>query len=58
MASCSSLPSAITISSLAEARNAIANWKEDYNNHRPHPALGNIPPDEFATKIRLEMQAA
>lgn len=45
-------------SSLAEVRTAIANWKEDYNNHRPHSAPGNIPPAEFATKIRLEMQAA
>jgi putative transposase len=45
-------------SSLAEARAAIANWKEDYNNQRPHSALGNIPPAEFATKIRLEIQAA
>ncbi len=45
-------------SSLAEARTAIANWREDYNNHRPHSALGNVPPAEFATKIRLEMQAA
>lgn len=44
--------------SLAEARSAITNWKEDYNNHRPHSALGNIPPVEFAMKIRLEKQAA
>lgn len=45
-------------SSLTEARSAIADWKEDYNNHRPHSALGNIPPVEFAMKIRLEKQAA
>jgi putative transposase len=45
-------------SSLAAARLAIANWKEDYNTHRPHSALGNIPPAEFAMKIRLEKQAA
>ena len=45
-------------SSLAEARSAITDWKEDYNNHRPHSALGNIPPVEFAMKIRLEKQAA
>jgi putative transposase len=44
--------------SLAEARSAITNWKEDYNNHRPHSALGNLPPVEFALKIRLEKQAA
>ena len=45
-------------SSLAEARSAITDWKEDYNNHRPHSALGNLPPAEFAMKIRLEKQAA
>ena len=45
-------------SSLTEARSAITDWKEDYNNHRPHSALGNIPPAEFAMKIRLEKRAA
>ena len=45
-------------SSLTEARSAIADWKEDYNNQIPHSALGNVPPAEFATKIRLEKQAA
>jgi len=45
-------------SSLAEARAAITDWKEDYNNHRPHSALGNVPPVEFAMKTRLEKQAA
>jgi hypothetical protein len=36
--------------SLAEARLAINAWKEDYNNHRPHSALGNSTPAEFAMK--------
>jgi putative transposase len=45
-------------SSLAQARSAITAWKEDYNNHRPHSALGSFSPAEFATKIRLEKQAA
>ncbi|WP_309776022.1 integrase core domain-containing protein, partial [Nitrobacter vulgaris] len=31
---------------------------EDYNQHRPHSALGNITPAEFATKSTLEKQAA
>jgi putative transposase len=31
-------------STLAEARSAITSWKEDYNDHRPHSALGNMPP--------------
>jgi putative transposase len=43
---------------LTDARTQIAAWKEDYNRHRPHSALGNIPPAEFAMKIRLERRAA
>ena len=45
-------------STLSEARSAINSWKEDYNQHRPHSALGNITPAEFATKSTLEKQAA
>lgn len=44
--------------SLNEARGAIRTWKEDFNNHRPHSALGNIPPAEYALKTRLETKAA
>lgn len=45
-------------STLTDASNQIATWNEDFNRHRPHSALGNIPLAEFATKIRLEMLAA
>lgn len=45
-------------STLVEARSAITSWKEDYNRHRPHSALGNITPAEFALKSSLEKQAA
>ena len=45
-------------STLTEARRAIASWKEDYNSHRPHSAIGNMPPSEFAIKSTLEKQAA
>ena len=48
----------VLFSTLTDARTQIAAWKEDYNRHRPHSALGNIPPAEFAMKIRLEKQAA
>jgi putative transposase len=41
-------------STLTEARSAITSWKEDYNHHRPHSALGNVPPAEFAMKSTLE----
>lgn len=45
-------------STLAEARSAINSWKEDFNYRRPHSALGNMTPDEFAMKSTLEKQAA
>ncbi|MFG1395303.1 IS3 family transposase [Roseixanthobacter pseudopolyaromaticivorans] len=45
-------------SSLAQARAAIAAWKEDYNMNRPHSALGHRSPAEFAATIALEIQAA
>ncbi len=45
-------------SSLAQARNQIASWKEDYNNHRPHSSLGNITPGEFVMKMAMEKQVA
>ncbi|GHE62497.1 hypothetical protein GCM10019059_22580 [Camelimonas fluminis] len=41
-------------STLAEARSAITSWKEDYNRYRPHSALGNITPAEFALKSSLK----
>jgi Integrase core domain len=45
-------------SSLAAARHAINQWKEDYNHHRPHSAIGNIPSAKYAMKSMLEKQAA
>ena len=45
-------------SSLAEAREKITAWKEDYNRNRPHLSLGNLKQQEFAMKSRLEMKAA
>ena len=45
-------------STLAEARERITAWKEDYNRHRPHSSLGNLTPQEFAMKSRLETKAA
>jgi putative transposase len=34
--------------SLAHAREALADWKDDYNTVRPHSAIGNMPPAIYA----------
>ena len=34
--------------SLAEARDKIEPWRDDYNHHQPHSSLGNLAPMEFA----------
>jgi putative transposase len=36
--------------SLAHARAALAAWKDDYNDVRPHSALGNLTPTEYADR--------
>ena len=36
--------------SLAQARAVLTAWKDDYNNTRPHSALGNITPTEYANR--------
>ena len=33
--------------SLADARDKINLWRDDYNCHRPHSLLGNLTPAEF-----------
>ncbi len=45
-------------SSLAEARDTLEVWQEDYNTHRPHSALGNLTPREFAEKTMMDKLAA
>ena len=45
-------------SSLDMARQEIRAWHHDYNHHRPHSGLGNIPPAEFIANKGLEMRAA
>jgi|SRR6516165_2578928 putative transposase len=36
--------------SLARVRAMLATWKNDYNNARPHSALGNFTPTEYADR--------
>ncbi len=40
--------------SLAQARQAIAQWRKDYNEIRPHSSCGRIPPAQFAAKQRRQ----
>ena len=43
---------------LAQAREEIAQWRQDYNEVRPHSSLGRIPPAAFAQKHRCGTTAA
>jgi putative transposase len=37
---------------LDDARETIAAWRDDYNTVRPHSALGNLTPLDFAERVR------
>ena len=43
---------------LAHARAAIASWVRDYNNRRPHSALGYQTPAAFNDALRSQQPAA
>ena len=45
-------------SSLRDARYELAKWREDYNQVRPHSALGNLSPAEFVKKLAQQKLAA
>ena len=34
--------------SLEDAREKVETWRQEYNMQRPHSALGNLSPEEFA----------
>jgi putative transposase len=36
--------------SLAEARDSLAAWSEEYNKTRPHSSLGDVSPEVFAAR--------
>jgi putative transposase len=42
---------------LVEARETLEPWREDYNTHRPHSALGNLTPSDFAEKTTVDKLA-
>ena len=42
--------------SLGHAREALALWKDDYNEVRPHSSIGNIPPANYAKLDATVMQ--
>lgn len=37
--------------SLDDARQKIEHWRQEYNNFRPHTALGNLTPTEYADQL-------
>ena len=45
-------------SSLRDARYELSRWREDYNQVRPHSALGNLSPAEFMKKLAQQKLAA
>ena len=40
---------------VTEARQLIEAWRVDYNVSRPHMALGNLPPSEYAAGTTTSM---
>jgi putative transposase len=44
-------------SCLAEAQVLVEDWRQDYNHHRPHSALGMMTPARFAAGYRAYLEA-
>ena len=42
--------------SLADARAQIERWRVEYNESRPHRALGEVAPAEYARQLGLQAQ--
>jgi len=43
--------------SLEDAREKAEEWRQDYNQNRPHSSLGNVTPEEYAMLTRQEKSA-
>ena len=41
--------------SLDDAREKVESWRNDYNHERPHSALGNLAPSEFASTGQVNL---
>jgi putative transposase len=39
--------------SIAQAQELIEGWRRDYNDRRPHGALGHLTPSEYATQSQI-----
>jgi putative transposase len=48
----------VLFGTLADARHALEEWKEDYNWCRPHSELGNLTPMEFLQRTTKDKMAA
>jgi len=46
------------LSLLRDVRYELSRWREDYNQVRPHSALGNLSPAEFVKKLAQQKLAA
>jgi putative transposase len=44
--------------SLHQARTAIAAWRQDYNEVRPHSSCKRMPPARFAALLRQQIAEA
>ncbi len=42
---------------LHDARQKLEAWRLDYNQNRPHSAIGHLTPVEFANQVRTETHA-
>lgn len=42
---------------MADARSKIHAWKDEYNRHRPHSALGNLSPSEYLRRWKSEARS-
>ena len=40
-----------------EAQAIVENWRQEYNNYRPHSSLGYLTPSEFARQYYEKNQA-